>query len=631
MNYKVVNKIQELGNFHNDLGATELISLDTETTGLDTIADEMLLLQLKVNNNIYIFNCKSLGKKYTTYIVDLVSSSEKTCIIQNAKFDIQIIKSNTGILLEKIYDLFVTEILITNGLDTRFPSLYKMVLKYEGITLEKGTRLEFIEDDFKLSKEHCEYAARDVFYLESIREKQLKEVKDSKQGMVHELEMRFTPVLAQMELNGVFLNKKKWKVIEERYQKKADKEEKIIRDFFIHKIDFTQFKNLLEAVQTIGVAKNKEGNSLTTKGRKKELELVLDIDLAKEYLHENINIDSSKQLKNLLNLSGIEVENTLADTLNKVNKKHFITRNIIEYREYKKKVSTYGEEFTSKVHPKTGRIHAKYHQAKPASGRLACEKPNMQNIPAEDEYRASFEAEPGNKFLTVDYSQQEYRIIGEFTKEQKIIDAYNSGADLHIVTASLVYEIPIEEVTKEQREKAKRINFALFYGANEWGLKFRVGITLKEARRIMKAIFSGLPTFVVFREAFENQVVKHMTSVTMIGRRRYFKRKEDFIDGSDYTKYIGKIKREGFNHPIQGTGADMTKLAMCYCHYNNPFGDKFMMVTQGHDEIGFEVSEEIAKEALEFAKGEMVKAGEKFIKSMPVEVEGHIKDHWSKG
>ena len=630
MDYKVVNNITELGNFQNDLGATEIISLDTETTGLDTIADEMLLLQLKVNGNIYIFNCKSLGKKYTTYIVDLIKSTNKTCIIQNAKFDIQIIKSNTGILLENIYDLFVTEILITNGLDTKFPSLHKMVLKYEGVTLEKGTRLEFTDLNFKLSDSHCEYAARDVFYLESIRKKQLKEVENSKQKMVHELEMKFTPVLAQMELNGVFLNLKKWKVIEEHYQELANDEEKIIRDFFIHKIDFSKFENLLEAVQAIGITKNEEGKSLTTKGRKEELALVLDVELAKEFIYKNINIDSHPQLKNLLNLSGIKVENTLADTLGKLTKKYSITVNIIAYRKYNKKVSTYGEEFTSKVHPKTGRIHAKYHQAKPASGRMACENPNMQNIPALSEYRASFEAEPGNKFLTIDYSQQEYRIIGEFTGEQKIIDAYNAGADLHIVTASLVYEVPIEEVTKEQRRKAKTINFALFYGANEWGLKFRVGITLKEARRIMKAIFGGLPTFVAFRAAFENKVVEYMYSITMTGRRRYFKRVENFVDGSDYIKHISKIKREGFNHPIQGTGADMTKLAMCYCHYNNPFGEKFMMVTQGHDEIGFEVTEDIAEEALSFAKGEMVKAGEKFIKSVPVEVEGYIKDHWSK-
>jgi DNA polymerase-1 len=147
----------------------------------------------------------------------------------------------------------------------------------------------------------------------------------------------------------------------------------------------------------------------------------------------------------------------------------------------------------------------------------------------------------------------------------------------------------------------------------------------------MEAIFGGMPTFVAFRMAFENKVVEHMLSVTMLGRRRYFERKETFINGDDYTKYLGRIKREGFNHPIQGTGADMTKLAMCYCHYNNPFGEKFMLVTQGHDEIGFEVTEDIAEEAREFATAEMVRAGERFVKSMPVEVEGHIKDHWSKG
>jgi DNA polymerase I-like protein with 3'-5' exonuclease and polymerase domains len=631
MDYKIVSHISELGDFQKDLGLTKLISLDTETTGLDTIIEEMVLLQVKLNNHIYIFNCRSLGERYTTYIIDLIKASEKTCVIQNAKYDVEVIKTNTGILLENIYDLFVTEVLITNGLATRFPSLAKMVLKYEGVVLKKEVRLEFTDPNLVLEKKHYDYAAKDIIYLESIRKKQLEEVKKSGQEKVHELEMKFLPVLAQMKLNGVFLNLDKWHTIEENYRKKAKIEKEKMKDFFMNKIDFSKFKNLLEAVEAIEITTNEEGKSLRAKFRMKELEKVIDVDLAKDFIRRNINVNSTDQIKNLLNLSGIKVKDTLADNLKKKNKKYPITKTIIKYREYKKRVSTYGDKFTSKVHPRTGRIHANYYQIKTASGRLACAKPNMQNIIAEDDYRASFEAEPGNKFITIDYSQQEYRIIGEFTGEQTIIDAYNDGKDMHIITASLVNEVPIDEVTREQRTEAKPINFGLFYGANEWGLKHRLGITLKEARRIMKAIFEGIPRFVSFRTAFENQVVKNLCSVTMTGRKRYFKERTDFIDGAEYMKYINRVRREGFNHPIQGTGADMTKLAMCYCHYNNPFGDKFMMVTQGHDEIGFEVAEEIAEEALEFAKGEMIKAGEKFIHSMPVEVEGHIKDHWSKG
>ncbi len=631
MDYKIVTNISELGDFQNDLSATELISLDTETTGLDTVADEMVLLQIRVNGNNYAFNCRTLGEKYTKYIIDLVKSSEKEVIIQNAKYDVQIIKSNTGILLEKIYDTFVTEVLITNGLDTRFPSLAKLLLKYEGIKVDKGIRLEFTDPDLVIEKKHYDYAIGDIHYLESIREKQLKEVKNSKQEKVHDLEMRFLPVLAQMELNGVRLNKDKWNIIESGYKEKARKEEKKVKDFFMKEIDFSQFENLLEAVQAIGISKDIEGKILKAKFRQKELAAVLDVDLSKEYLNTNINIDSNLQIKNLLRLVGIQVSDTLADTLKKLYKKHPITKNIVMYREFNKRVTTYGEEFTSKVHPQTGRIHAKYQQMGTASGRLACRKPNMQNIPAEDEYRASFEAELGSKFLTIDYSQQEYRIIGEFTGEETIINAYNDGKDMHILTASLVNKIAIEDVTKKQRTDAKPVNFGLFYGLNEWGLKHRLGITLKEARRIMKAIFEGMPRFVSFRTAFENQVVKHLMSVTMTGRKRYFKERNDFVDGAAYMKHLSRIRREGFNHPIQGTGADMTKLAMCYCHYNNPFGEKFMLVTQGHDEIGFEVKEEIAEEALAFAKAEMIKAGEKFIKKMPVEVDGHIKDYWSKG
>ncbi|MHA2044700.1 MAG: DNA polymerase, partial [Candidatus Thorarchaeota archaeon] len=555
MDYKVIEKIEDIGEFQKDLGLTEFISLDTETTSLDTLVAELLLLQVRINNNTYIFNCKKLTNKDIIYIVDLIDASKKTCIIQNAKYDIQVLRTNTGILLENVHDLFVTEIIITNGLGTRFPSLYGMVMKYEGKEIEKSVRLEFVDENFNLEKKHLDYAALDVLYLESIREIQMKEVVESQQEMVYELEMKFVPVLAQMELNGVYLNVEKWKKVAEGFQVKANEEEDIIRNFFLDNIDLEVFDNLLEAVETIQIRKDKDGKDLTAKFRKEELKKVVDVTLARNYLYKHINIDSNNQVKNLINLTGIlEVKNTQAGTLKKLYSKIDVAKNIVEYREFKKRVSTYGDKFTSRVHPLTGRIHAKYHQAKPASGRMACEKPNMQNIPAEDDYRTSFEAEPGNKFITIDYSQQEYRIIGEFTGEQKIIDAYNAGADLHIVTASLVYNVPISEVTKEQRSKAKMVNFALFYGANEWGLKHRLGITLKEARRIMKAIFEGMPRFVSFRAAFENQVLKHMFSVTMTGRRRYFKRKEEFVDGSEYLKYVGEIKREGFNHPIQGTG-----------------------------------------------------------------------------
>ncbi len=221
MDYKIVSNISELGDFQKDLGLTKLISLDTETTGLDTIVEEMVLLQLKLNNNIYIFNCRSLGLRYATYIIDLIKASEKTCVVQNAKYDLEVIKTNTDILLENIYDLFVTEVLITNGLGTRFPPLVKMVLKYEGVVLKKEVRLDFTDPNLVLEKKHYDYAAKDIIYLESIRKKQLEEIERSGQQQVHELEMKFLPVLAQMKLNGVFLNIDKWHIIEENYKKKA--------------------------------------------------------------------------------------------------------------------------------------------------------------------------------------------------------------------------------------------------------------------------------------------------------------------------------------------------------------------------------------------------------------------------
>ena len=631
MDYTLVADKEQLGNFQNDLSLTDVIYLDTETTGLDTLTDKIILLQVMVNDKVYIFDYTSIEDKYKIYIIELIKDSNKTCVIQNAKYDVKLIKSNLGVLLDNVYCTFISEIIATNGIGTRYPGLKYLVKKYADIDIEKEIRLDFTDPNLVLNKEHYEYAANDLKYLKLIREKQLEEIINSSQEKILQLEMKFLPVLAQMELNGVFLNADKWNSMAESYQKKADNEEKIVKDFFMEKVNFSKYPDLLEATRAIGIYTDKEGKNLRAKFRQKELSKIKDVSLAKKYIYDNLNIDSNVQMKNLLLLAGINVKDTLAATLKKHYKEYPVTENIVKYREFAKKVTTYGEEFTSRIHPKTGRIHAEYHQYGTASGRLACKNPNMQNIPALSEYRACFEAESGNKFITIDYSQQEYRIIGEFTGEQAIIDAYNAGKDMHVVTAAILNNVTIDEVTKQQRQDAKAVNFGLFYGSTEHGLKFRLGVTLKEATRIMVAVFGGMPRFVSFRTAFENIVVEKGYSITMAGRRRYFEPKNKFIDGSDYVKYLGRVKREGFNHPIQGTGADMTKLAMCYCHYNNPFGDKFKLVTQGHDEIGFEVSEDIATEAAEFAKKEMIIAGEKFIKSMPVEVDAIIKDHWSKG
>lgn len=632
MDYILVDSPEQLGDFQKDLRLTDVIYLDTEATGLDTLTDRIILLQVMVNNQTYIFDYRNLDNKYKIYILELIKDSNKTCVIQNAKYDVKLIRGNLGVLLENVYCTFIAEIICTNAWKcNRYPSLKYLVKKYADVDIEKGIRLDFTNPTLELKDEHFKYAADDLKYLSIIRNNQLEEIINSGQKNILELEMKFLPVLAQMELNGVYLNAEKWNGMADKYQTKADDEEKIIKDFFINNIDFSKYPNLLEATIAIGIYKNKDGDNLRAKFRQRELEKIKDASIAKNYIYENLNINSNSQMKNILWLTGIKVKDTLADTLSKHYKEYPVTENIVKYREYSKKVTTYGEEFTSRIHPKTGRVHAEYHQYGTASGRLACKNPNMQNIPALSEYRASFEAESGSKFITIDYSQQEYRIIGEFTGEQTIIDAYNAGKDMHVVTAAILNEITIDEVTKQQRQDAKAVNFGLFYGSNEYGLKYRLGITLKEATRIITAVFGGMPRFIAFRTAFENKVVESGYSVTMAGRRRYFETREQFLDGSDYLKYLGKVKREGFNHPIQGTGADMTKLAMCYCHYNNPFGDKFKLVTQGHDEIGFEVSEEIATEAAEFAKKEMIKAGEKFIKSMPVEVEAVIKDHWSKG
>jgi len=257
-------------------------------------------------------------------------------------------------------------------------------------------------------------------------------------------------------------------------------------------------------------------------------------------------------------------------------------------------------------------------------------KINMQNIPVQTGHREAFMAEEGFSLLACDYSQQEYRLAGAISKEPKIIEAYINGFDMHIATAALRYKKELVDITKEERNKGKAVNFTIIYGGTEYALSKNLNIPKREAIELLNEYWAGYPILSAHKTATENKIAELGYSVTLLGRRRYWKELSPFSTPQEVVNYENRMKREGYNHIIQGTGADVTKLAMIGIDRNNPFGDKFRLLLQIHDELVAEIHDSIIEDATRFMKYEMETAFQPFLGVIPALADAHVAKRWTK-
>ena len=254
----------------------------------------------------------------------------------------------------------------------------------------------------------------------------------------------------------------------------------------------------------------------------------------------------------------------------------------------------------------------------------------MQNIIAEEGYRASFKSRPGYLLGTTDYSNIELRIMGEASREPAFINAFNEGKDLHTETASLVFQVPYDEVTKKQRTVAKSLNFAVIYGTTAQGLARNFSIPLSEGQALLRNYFAQFPILEFFIEQFGNKCIEIGYSLSLLGRKRFLSYALKPHNQREY-KELAQAKRIAVNHLAQGTSADMIKLALVQMWYNNPFGyENFRPILTVHDEIVVEFKEELKEEAEEFIGKCMQEAGEAFLKIVPVGYSTIIDNCWRK-
>jgi len=620
--FTLIENLTQVPEFQHELILSSVLTLDTETNGLDTFSSTWLLLQVKTNNKIFIFDVRKLGK-HINYIIELIKSSDKLVLLHNAKFDMKVIFVNTGVMLTNVYDSMVTEVLINQGIGRQFYSLKELVEKYCNCVLDKEIREEFYNySEESFSNELLTYSALDVQYLGEIYEEHMKLIYSSNQVKVYDLEMKLIAPVTSMELNGVLLNRNAWIKLQDTAEKEIARAREGILEYILNTLDFSKYENAFNAAEALLIP-------VKTKKLTNALMQITNPVAVKSWYKDNININSHSQIKEIFHILGIPLKSTEENELKKIQLSSPLANLLLIHREHSKKLSTYGEKFLEHINPTTGRIHSEFNQVGTQSGRFSSDSPNLQNIPKEEEYRSCFISGEEKSFLCLDYSQQEYRLAGAVSKEDKIIDAYKQGLDMHTATASAIYDIPLEQVDKDQRNKGKTINFSILYGSTKYGLAYKLQIDINQAEDFLRQVEEAFPKLTLFKTIVCNSIWKNKYSCTPLGRRRYFDTKILFTDWKEAQSYENRIKREGFNHIFQGGGGDATKIAMCNIYYNNPFGDKLRLTMQVHDEIVTEVDDDIVNEAKEFQTKCMVAALQPFLGEIPAVVDGPISKVWS--
>lgn len=600
----------------DSISKASVLAVDTETNSLNP--RNAILLSIQFFDGEDVFVVISRDETFYKYLANLIKN--KFLIFHNSKFDIAVIFEKTGILLTNIYCTMIAERLITSGLSlSYYSSLKDLIKKYLGIEISKKERESFYTSDVtEFTQAQIEYSATDVVYLIDIYEKQMAEINRLDLNQVLELENKLTPVLVVSEHFGVLLDKDLWI----RLSKESEEKSKEIANELLNKIvndifSRMNFSNALDACRVLNITK-----PLKSKRDVAYLMSIRDEHLIKELLLKFLNLNSPIQVKQILTeVYGLDIPDTNEKTLNKISNVPIIL-DILNYREFSKSSNAFGESFLRYIEP-DGKIHTNYNQLGAVTGRMSSDSPNLQNIKREENYRRPFIASPGYKFICADYSQEELRIMADVSNERSMIDAFNRGVDLHALTASKLFNKSIDEITKDERSVGKSMNFAVIYGVSEYGLYRNYGIDPKVGKKYLEDFLTKIyPNVGKFFNIVGNLVLERLYSSTLFGRKRFFEPPKTPQD-------VHSIVRRGVNMIIQGTGADIIKIAMVKMFYENPWGiDKFRILLQVHDEIIAEADESIAEEANKFVVSKMLEAEKMFLRFVEPAVDSKISDFW---
>ena len=481
-----------------------------------------------------------------------------------------------------VYDTYLASILIAAGEGDRRHGLADVVQFFLGRTLDKS---EQVSDwaAAELSHSQIEYAAKDAAIMPEVREKLEERIVAEGLTGVLKLENECVMPIAQMELNGFYLDEPRWR-------------EQLEKVKILQKKAADELQDLLSA----GVA---QGSLF---GR------------------SEINLDSQAQVTDaLLNLGVPVPETTRAWQLQPLAEKYPVVAKLLEYRGVAKALSSFGENILEFIEPQTGRIHADFRQIGAPTGRFSCSNPNLQQIPHEAEYRRCFVAPDGRKLVIADYSQIELRILADFSEDKNFIDAFVGGQDFHATTAAQVFGIAAEDVTADQRSFAKRLNFGVVYGIGASRFALMTGLTQTDAENTMRKYFATYPRMDEWLRMAAKNVVTERVARTASGRMAKFG-----FDQND-RQQVASAQRYAKNMPIQGTSADILKRALRLLH-DDIRDTSGRLVNIVHDEIVVECDTAEAETVSAKLESAMRTAGAEYVKRVPINVDVHIADEWTK-
>ena len=553
--YKLIETEEEARKLFDFFITKQILCLDTETTSINPIDAELVGLSFSVEEGKAFYVAVPAEREKAERIVNifkpLYESTEILKIGQNIKYDMEVLMNYGVRLAAPMFDTMLAHYVLQPEQKHNMDILAETLLNYQTIHIDeligpKGKSQKNMRD---LSPaDICDYAAEDAditLRLYNVLKPRLKEA--DVEDLFYNIEMPLVPVLAEMEMNGVLLDTNALaetsKVLTER-MKQIEKE---IYDLAGHEFNIASPKQVGEVL-----------------------------------FGEMKIVDKPKKTK-----TGQFV--TSEEVLLQLRSKAPIVDHILEHRGLKKLLGTYVDALPKLINPHTGHIHTSFNQAVTATGRLSSSDPNLQNIPVRGEegkeIRKCFIPEPGCLFFSADYSQIELRVMAHLSGDKNMIEAFREGYDIHAATAARIYKEDINDVTRDQRTKAKRANFGIIYGITVFGLAERLEISRDEAKQLIDGYFETFPQVHAYMEKAKELAREHGYAETFFHRRRYL---------PDITSHNATVRnfaeRNAINAPIQGSAADIIKIAMVRIFERFRREEiKSKMILQVHDELNFSV------------------------------------------
>lgn len=599
------------GGKYNNLFATKYGVKETNPNaeGLDPYLSNIVMVQIGDLYRQFVIDARVIKLDILKNVLE-DPNIEK--VGHNMKFEYKHFRHN-GIYIENIYDTMVAEKVLYTGKNLK-TSLLDLVYRYNGFIINKSTRLEFANiGDSPFTREQVEYGAKDILFPLRIRESQLLDAKSKQVTRCFDLEFRFIPVLGDIEYNGMNFNQRIWMDTYHKNKALLDPAEEQLSQYVLDNYIFTEFVDRQYDMFSDGFKCNIQWSSPTQ---------------VKAFFHY-LGVDPVEKGKSTINA---KVVKAYLPKIKDPKVKEFV-KLFLYFAGLRQSTTTFGEKFLKYVHPITGRLHSNYNQIV-NTGRISSSAPNLQNIPADLNFRRAFDAPDKWKIVNADYSGQEQIILANKSGDKELQAFYLDGhSDMHSFIASKIYNelknlslADIKKNHKDKRQVAKAAGFAINYGGTGYTIAMNLGIDEKEGDEVYDAYFKAFPNLKQYFDRVQKQSLRqgYILIDPVTKRKNWFKRPES-------NKERNAIKKKALNYPIQGEAGGITKLApilfRTWIRENN-LQDKVLLTNLVHDEINVEATADKANDAAVNLELKMKQSADIWCKTIPLHADAVITEFW---